>query len=179
MDNSDNMENVQKIGELSKVSLLGFVDIDGVESIPSVYSGGTDSLHLLASTRMIADKDDPTPEYLEFKDNPNIGIREIFDRYMKGDCSGVNLKPLKKYSIPAIYEKFGDVKGITQDCYYTVFLIDSETRETGYSPGVKFIPVKELKEMMAKAGDPNLIHMDVDGQDYRINRGITYALGRV
>ena len=171
------MDNKQKIGELSKVSLLGFVDIDGVESIPSVYSSATDSMNLLSSVSHIDDKELPNAEYLQFKNNPEIGAQRTIDRYIKKDGFSLkDLKLLKRYSIPDIPENFGDVKGIVQDGYYSLYLIDSKTSREDYSQNVKFLPVTELKEMMMKAGDPNLIHMDIDGTNYRINRGITYAL---
>lgn len=177
MDNSDNMENEQKIGELSKVSLLGFVDIDGVESIPSVYSRATGSMNLLSSVNHIDDKNLPNAEYLQFKHNSEIGAQKTIDSYIKKDGFGIkDLKILERYSITAIPENFGDVKGTVQDGHYSLYLIDSKTKKEDYSQGVEFLPVKELKEMMAKAGDPNLIHMDVGGTSYRINRGVTYAL---
>jgi hypothetical protein len=171
--------NKETVGSLDKVSIFVAVKISDYK-IPVVYSDSLDSLNLLSSLRVIEDREVPSEEFLSFSRDPEIGLREIQEKYLKKPIT--EKRQIHETVIREYREQYGKVRGKVQDLRYRVYDIGLKWNPEDFKEGVVFIPFEELGEKMdyqfhsrPDIKSMNEIYMMVEGKQFRIDSGVTFT----
>jgi len=171
--------NKGTIGSLDKVSVFTATKTSDYE-IPVVYSSSLDSLNLLSAFRVIEDRGTPSEDFLSFYRNPEIGLREIQEKYLKKPIT--EKRQLHETVIKGYREPYGKVRGKVQDLRFRVYDIGLKWEPEDFKEGVMFIPFEELGEKMGyqfhitpDIKDMNEVKMIVGDKEFRIDRGVTFT----